>query len=188
MTFGQKLQNLRKEKGMSQEKLADRLSVSRQAVSRWELDISLPETENIIKIKNIFDVSFDYLLDENIDNPIISGSKIPRENSGKNEYIEAFISFVKKYGYIAGYLLSAVSLYCLTGYTITFLSIKKTFSDMFASGVPNTMTYILLMYMRLSLAGTAGGFILAKHIKKKTEKYRNTAEMIINSENGGDTQ
>ncbi len=66
MTFGQKLQALRKEKGISQEKLADRLGVSRQAISRWELDISLPETENIIKIRNIFSVSFDYLMDENI--------------------------------------------------------------------------------------------------------------------------
>ena len=66
MTFGQKLQLLRKEKGISQETLAAELAVSRQAVSRWELDISLPETENIIKIRNIFNVSFDYLMDENI--------------------------------------------------------------------------------------------------------------------------
>ena len=66
MTFGQKLQTLRKEKGISQEKLADRLGVSRQAVSKWELDATLPETENIIKIRNIFNVSFDYLMDENI--------------------------------------------------------------------------------------------------------------------------
>ena len=66
MTFGQKLQTLQKEKGISQEKLADRLGVSRQAVSKWELDATLPETENIIKIRNLFNVSFDYLMDENI--------------------------------------------------------------------------------------------------------------------------
>ena len=123
MTFGQKLQLLRKEKGISQEALAAELAVSRQAVSRWELDISLPETENIIKIRNIFNVSFDYLLDNTVDTAENRCDKAPRENSGKNEYIEAIISFVRKYGYMAGYLLSAVSLYCFTGYTITFLSI-----------------------------------------------------------------
>ncbi len=62
MTLGAKLQTLRKQAGMSQETLAGQLGVSRQAVSRWELDISLPETENIIKLAKIFNVSFDYLL------------------------------------------------------------------------------------------------------------------------------
>ena len=66
MTIGVKLQFLRKQAGMSQETLAGQMAVSRQAVSRWELDISLPETENIIKLAKLFNVSFDYLLDENI--------------------------------------------------------------------------------------------------------------------------
>ena len=62
MTFGTKLQNLRKSKNMSQEDLAERLSVSRQAISKWELDQSLPDTTNIIAISEIFNVSIDYLL------------------------------------------------------------------------------------------------------------------------------
>lgn len=66
MTLGAKLQSLRKQSGMSQETLAGQLGVSRQAVSRWELDISLLETENIIKLAKIFNVSFDYLLNEEI--------------------------------------------------------------------------------------------------------------------------
>ena len=188
MTFGQKLQLLRKEKGISQETLAAELTVSRQAVSRWELDISLPETENIIKIRNILNVSFDYLMDENVDTCDNSYGKTPRENNGKNEYIEAFLSFVRKYGYMAGYLLSAVSLYCFAGYTITFLSIKKAVSTLFASDAPQTMTYILLMYMRLSLGGIICGYLLAGYFKGKTEKYRNSAEIINPAENGGDAQ
>ena len=188
MTFGQKLQLLRKEKGISQETLAAELAVSRQAVSRWELDISLPEIENIIKIRNIFNVSFDYLMDENVDTCDNSYGKTPRENNGKNEYIEAFLSFVRKYGYMAGYLLSAVSLYCFAGYTITFLSIKKAVSTLFASDAPQTMTYILLMYMRLSLGGIICGYLLAGYFKGKTEKYRNSAEIINPAENGGDAQ
>lgn len=62
MTFGEKLQNLRKSKSMSQEDLAEKLSVSRQAVSKWELDQSLPDITNIIAISKIFSVSTDYLL------------------------------------------------------------------------------------------------------------------------------
>ena len=45
MTFGEKLQRLRKEAGLSQEELAGRLHVSRQAVSKWERNESYPETE-----------------------------------------------------------------------------------------------------------------------------------------------
>ena len=64
MTFGEKLQLLRKQNGLSQEQLASQLTVSRQAISKWELDTSLPDTENIIQISNILDVSIDYLLKE----------------------------------------------------------------------------------------------------------------------------
>lgn len=62
MTFGEKLQRLRKSRGLSQDELAGRLSVSRQAVSRWELNETMPETENVIQLSRIFEVSTDYLL------------------------------------------------------------------------------------------------------------------------------
>ncbi len=76
MTFGTKLQNLRKEKNMSQEALAEILNVSRQAVSKWELDQSLPDTANIIAISEVFSVSTDYLLlDKEPHLPIEKSSK-----------------------------------------------------------------------------------------------------------------
>lgn len=62
MTLGNKLQKLRKERGMSQEKLAEELKVTRQAVSKWELDAALPDTANIIALSRLFGVSTDYLL------------------------------------------------------------------------------------------------------------------------------
>lgn len=68
MTFGEKLQLLRKQKGMSQEQLASQLTVSRQAISKWELDSSLPDTENVIKLSELFDVTIDYLLKESVVN------------------------------------------------------------------------------------------------------------------------
>lgn len=62
MEFREKLQNLRKSQGMSQEKLAELLNVSRQAVSKWESGQGYPETEKLIKISEMFNVSLDYLL------------------------------------------------------------------------------------------------------------------------------
>lgn len=62
MKFHEKLQNLRKEKLMTQEELAEKLNVSRQAVSKWESNQTMPETDKIIQIANLFDVSLDYLL------------------------------------------------------------------------------------------------------------------------------
>lgn len=64
MTFGEKLQKLRKEKGLSQEQLATQISVSRQALSKWELGTAIPDTENALRISKLFGVSIDYLLND----------------------------------------------------------------------------------------------------------------------------
>ena len=47
MTLGEKIKELRKARGLSQEELAEQINVSRQAVSKWELDLSLPDIDNI---------------------------------------------------------------------------------------------------------------------------------------------
>ena len=62
MTFGEKLQTLRAQRGLSQDALAEALDVSRQAVSRWERDETLPETEKVIRLSRYFQVTTDYLL------------------------------------------------------------------------------------------------------------------------------
>ena len=64
MTFGQKLQQLRKARGMSQEDLAGQLSVTRQTVSKWELDQSTPDLPYLAAISEFFGVSTDYLIKE----------------------------------------------------------------------------------------------------------------------------
>lgn len=66
MNFADKLLNLRTQYGCSQEALAAQLNVSRQAISKWELGTTLPETEKIIAISDFFDVSIDYLLKDSI--------------------------------------------------------------------------------------------------------------------------
>lgn len=66
--FGDKLIELRREKGLSQEQLAAYLDVSRQAVSKWEAAQTMPSIDKIIQIADLFGVSVDYLVRENTTN------------------------------------------------------------------------------------------------------------------------
>lgn len=61
-SFGRRLQQLRKASGLSQEALAEKLEVSRQAVSKWENDAGFPETEKLLRLGELFQVSMDDLL------------------------------------------------------------------------------------------------------------------------------
>lgn len=64
MTLGEKIKELRKKYGFTQEKLAEQLAVSRQAITKWETDGGIPDIENITAIAKLFHVSADYLLSD----------------------------------------------------------------------------------------------------------------------------
>ena len=64
MTFGEKLREARKTAGMTQEQLAATLSVSRQAITKWESDKGIPDIENLKLLASVLGVSIDYLLDD----------------------------------------------------------------------------------------------------------------------------
>ncbi len=67
MTIGKKISVLRAERGISQEELADRLGVSRQTVSKWEVDQTRPQIENVVEMCRLFSISADALLYEDIE-------------------------------------------------------------------------------------------------------------------------
>lgn len=83
MTLGDKLSKLRKENNYTQEQLADILGVSRQAISKWESDISYPETDKLIRMSELFNCSLDYLLKES------------EESDNKNQHNEEILFFRK---------------------------------------------------------------------------------------------
>lgn len=64
MTFGEKLLNLRRARGWTQEELADKICVTRQALSKWEANSALPDTKNVVSLARLFGVTTDYLLCE----------------------------------------------------------------------------------------------------------------------------
>lgn len=101
MKFHEKLIKLRKSKGLSQEELAEMLDVSRQAISRWELESTLPDVPNLIKISEIFGVSTDYLVHDDYESdediPIAKEKEkevIISENKRYNLHIIAAVAFI----------------------------------------------------------------------------------------------
>ena len=83
MTLGEKIHNHRKLRGMSQEELASQITVSRQAVSKWELGESVPDTENVVQLSKLFGVSADYLLNDDIETDM--DISVVHENSDKQK-------------------------------------------------------------------------------------------------------
>ena len=80
--LSEKINQLRKKSGLSQEQLAEQLNVSRQAISKWESGTAVPESEKLITISNYFGVSVDYLLkDEVVD--ITNSTAVDNEMNSK---------------------------------------------------------------------------------------------------------
>ena len=64
MTLGEKIKKARIENGLTQEQLADKMMVSRQAITKWESDRGIPDVSNLKVLAQLFNVSIDYLLDD----------------------------------------------------------------------------------------------------------------------------
>lgn len=116
--LGNKLVNLRKEKKLSQDALADKLGVTRQTISNWELNITKPDIIQIKNLSEIFNMSIDELLDNNtkdiIEKKISNTEKLTNKT---NKYIK--ITLITLYFIILIFLISL---------TIYFFN-KKDFTD-----------------------------------------------------------
>ncbi len=81
MTFGEKLYELRKASGLSQEQLAEKCSITRQSVSKWELGQGYPETEKLLVLCRVLGVDLDYLLRDEI-----ASQSVPCRQAVSNPY------------------------------------------------------------------------------------------------------
>ncbi len=130
MNLPKKLSFLRKEKGLSQENLADEMNVSRQAVSKWESGNVMPSLDNLIYLSRLYDVTIDSLIDDSQDLPSESAppEPVPAEpvppESPRMEH-PAF-TFIKKYGWLTAFLLAMVVILILVA---CLLNMRKLSED-----------------------------------------------------------
>ena len=155
MTIGEKILNLRKARGWSQEELAEQIGVSRQAVSRWESDSAKPDADKIIAICDLFGVSADYLLRDI--------SAMPLDTA------PATIEDTKRSS-MSGTQISGLVLICMSVFLVTLFSIlgsiyggthhiiygdgrEKTYNGMMALVTRDNLEWLLWLLAGMAVVG-----------------------------------
>lgn len=142
--FSEKIQNLRKSNQLSQEQLAEKLQVSRQTLSKWELKETIPDAEKIVLISRLFSVSIDYLLKdeivEDINNDNVNQSSVSLSAKKMSAislvFIMTAISFIgllvsiivsDVYWYVNGIFLvgSIIQIFSLIGFEMNLYKIHE---------------------------------------------------------------
>lgn len=130
MNLPKKLSFLRKEKGLSQENLADEMNVSRQAVSKWESGNVMPSLDNLIYLSKLYGVTIDSLIDDSQDLPPepappepVPAEPVPPDSPRMEP--PAF-PFIRKYGWLAAFLLAMVVILILVA---CLLNLRKLSED-----------------------------------------------------------
>ena len=121
MILSEKIIMLRKKYGWSQEELAERLDISRQSVSKWESGASIPDLERIVGMSQLFGVTTDYLLKDEMEETEFADGMTPEITEGKVITVEeanTFLEATKKY---AAHIAPAVSLCVLSPVVLLWL-------------------------------------------------------------------
>lgn len=124
MTFGEKLQSLRQKAGLSQDALAEKLHVSRQAVSRWERDETMPETDKVVMLADLFHVTTDYLLRQQAEGETEDKTASPSGAERKHDWVDKLAYLAKTKGYLLGWLLVVWGVVDLLGLLSTILMLN----------------------------------------------------------------
>lgn len=106
MNLPNKIILLRKKNGWSQEDFAEKLDVSRQAISRWENGTALPDAQNILQISKLFNVTTDYLLNDDYE----SDSDIPAVQNATKETGDLFSK--KKQQHLVAAICFTIASFC----------------------------------------------------------------------------
>ena len=98
-TFGERLKELRKSKNLTQEKLAERLSVNRDALAKWETDRAFPDVNIIKELADLFEVTTDYLLGRKEDGLAARIAEALKQNKGllTKEEEEFLLKMIQSY-------------------------------------------------------------------------------------------
>ncbi len=166
MKFNEKLIELRKKQGLSQEELGYKLNVTRQTVSKWELGSTTPEMDKLVEIGKIFNVSVDYLINdtqENVNN-VIEDQTIKKDNSG------IWKKIIKIVLIICAILIIVRIIFAIIGLTL-FNKVSNEALDMFES----TSSSIIGETVDTSDEGN----FFKRIFKMFTNIFDNTSEIIM---------
>lgn len=89
--LSEKIRELRRKSGLSQEELADKLNVSRQAVSKWETGATVPTTETLVELADYFGVSLDFLLRDDYSPELPESPSAPKKHSAAKRILGVFL-------------------------------------------------------------------------------------------------
>lgn len=185
MNIHKKIAFYRRKCALSQEALAEKIGVSRQAVSKWETGDALPETSKLKALADYFGVTVDFLLDDNeetftadkSDYGVSEQTPSQSKPSGIDKFDcwidtlpERLMPFFKKYGWIGGIILAVIGAYntviriagCFTAFTAA-----GQFINIGMGGV--TVPVILSSFVSVltGIAMTVCGIIIVKKFKPK---------------------
>ena len=173
MTLGEKLQTLRRSRGLSQEQLAEILEVSRQAVSKWENGDSAPDLDRLRAICTYFGVTTDYLIWEEPEDAPRGTEEARARETQKKPLWETMREHSEWAGYAAAILGAAMLLRALPGMILQMLLLGSNI----ALGAATNRSALLgllsmyLPYLAVYVLAIAGGLLLARWLKKRKEAY-----------------
>ena len=153
MKLNEKIILCRKKQGLSQSDLADLLNVSRQSVSKWETGEAKPDIDKLMTLSRVFDVSTDWLLDENKNEE----EKVVETNNDFPEWINKLPKsvglMVKKYGWIYGVYASLGGfIFILFGYFVRKMAISfigPSTDDFYINEISNSSLELFEIFSNL---------------------------------------
>jgi transcriptional regulator with XRE-family HTH domain len=133
MNIGKRIYDIRQQENLTQEKLAQDLSVSRQAVSKWESGKAIPDVENLMYISNLYDVSLDDLIkgDEQVGQKVIADANAKKWHKLNIVFFAALIVYIfwfnHQYGVLqAGLAVAALGMIIVDIRVLLRNKLKKT--------------------------------------------------------------
>lgn len=172
MNLGERLAKLRKAKGLSQEQLADELYLTRQTISKWELNQSTPDIDYLAKLSVYFGVTTDYLIkgEEQSDN----AATISESDGDRSDVLQSNKKLYSRLFYLGGIIIG-VSLMGMIAFVICaainpWMAItgNGTYTGLlgFLIGT-KTLWFFIILSLLLILGGAAVGYGLVKSFGKK---------------------
>lgn len=172
MTIGQRIYNLRTEKGLTQEQLSEKLEVSRQSISKWELDKALPDIQKLIEMSKLYEVTIDYIIlgieqnESELNKTETSEIELNGERKPESDKIEFDVSEndnqernkVKKHNNTMRYITLFVAAVCIfMGITALALELRLAGDFVFSSKGKNAdMVRIEKIYEQYTKADVTG--------------------------------